>query len=178
MLVWRLFWRSLTAVTQQPSDISALITAVKDFKNSMHTNIGTNNHTQNNATTTQTQNRRPRNPYKKQKYCWTHGAFSYTSKICTQRANGHKREATFSNMLRGSTNRCFWLPSTWRCGMVANEINTKNYSPTVIPSQPHDIADTGATGYYISPNHIHTRHTYKPRPHSTCRKWPRDDTNT
>jgi len=35
--------------------------------------------------------------------------------------------------------------------MVANKINTTNYSPTVIPSQPQAIADTGATGHYISP---------------------------
>ena len=40
--------------------------------------------------------------------------------------------------------------------MVANKINTTNYSPTVIPSQPQAIADTGATGHYISPNHIRT----------------------
>ena len=99
-------------VTQQPSDISALITAVKDLQHSLHTNIGTNNHTQNNATTTQTQNRRPRNPYKNQKYCWTHGACNHTSKSCTQRAHGHKEEATFNNMFGGSTKRCFWLPST------------------------------------------------------------------
>jgi len=53
------------AVTQQPSDISTLITAGKDLQHSLHTNIGTN--IQNNATASQTQNRRPRNPYKYQK---------------------------------------------------------------------------------------------------------------
>jgi len=100
------------AVTQQPSDISALINAVNDLKNSMHTNIGHNNHPQNNTTTTQTQSRRPRNQFKNQKYCWTHGACNHTSKSCEQRAQGHKEDATFSNMLGGSTKRCFWLPST------------------------------------------------------------------
>jgi len=99
------------AVTQQPSDISALITAVNDLKNSMPTNIGHNSHPQNNATTTQTQNRRSRNPFKNQKYCWTHGACNHISKFFTQRAHGHKEEATFSNMLGGSTKRCFWLHS-------------------------------------------------------------------
>ena len=40
--------------------------------------------------------------------------------------------------------------------MVGTKLNTTTYSPTVIPPQPHAIADTGATGHYINPNHIHT----------------------
>ena len=68
-------------------------------------------------------------------------------------------------MLGGSTKRCFWLPSTWRCGMVANKVNNKSYSHTVIPPQPHAIADTGATGHYISPNHMYTCKNITPTTH-------------
>jgi len=100
------------AVTQQPSsDISALIAAVQDLQNSINPNSVTNSRTPN-TTTTPKQNRRPRNPYKNQEYCWSHGACNHTSKECTQRATGHRDEATFSNMFGGSTKRCFWLPFT------------------------------------------------------------------
>ena len=44
-----------------------------------------------------------------QKYCWTHGACNHTSGDCTKRAPGHCVEATFQNMMGGSTKRCFWI---------------------------------------------------------------------
>ena len=100
------------AVTHQPADISALISAVNDLQHSIHPTIGRNSHPRNNTTTRPTQNRRHQNLSKNQQYCWTHGACNHTSKICTERAQGHKEDATFSNMLGGSTKRCFWLPST------------------------------------------------------------------
>jgi len=129
------------AVTQQPKlDISSLIAAVKDLQNSLNISTVTNTRTPNDTTTTKL-NRRPRNPYKNQQYCWSHVACNHTSKACTQRATGHKEEATFTNMLGGSTKRCFRLRSTWRCGMVSNKVN-KSYLHALIspPPQPHAIA--------------------------------------
>jgi len=99
--------RTAAAVTQQPSpDISALIAAVKDLQNSLTSSNVTNTRTPNDTTTTK-QNRRPRNPNKNQQYCWSHGACNDTSKACTHRTAGHKKEATFTKMLGGSTKRCF-----------------------------------------------------------------------
>jgi hypothetical protein len=42
-------------------------------------------------------------------YCWTHGTTTnlrHTSKSCSRKAEGHKDDATFTNQLGGSTNRC------------------------------------------------------------------------
>ena len=46
------------------------------------------------------------------KYCWTHGACAHDGEECNNRNEGHKTEATFDNMLGGSTKDCFWLKST------------------------------------------------------------------
>jgi len=43
------------------------------------------------------------------KYCWTHGACAHTGVECTAKAEGHKEEATFSNLLNGSKKYCYWL---------------------------------------------------------------------
>ena len=43
------------------------------------------------------------------KYCWTHGACAHTSDECNKPNEGHKKDATFTDMKGGSTNRCFWL---------------------------------------------------------------------
>ena len=40
------------------------------------------------------------------KYCWTHGAGNHSSAECNRRAVGHKREATLTNKLGGSTAYC------------------------------------------------------------------------
>jgi hypothetical protein len=48
-----------------------------------------------------------------QNYCWTHGACSHIGKDCNKPATGHKQDATFINMMNGSTKNCFWIaPST------------------------------------------------------------------
>ena len=46
---------------------------------------------------------------KNSSYCWTHGACNHQSKDCENPADGHKKTATFQNMMKGSTKRCFWL---------------------------------------------------------------------
>jgi hypothetical protein len=45
-------------------------------------------------------------------YCWTHGACAHSSTDCNNKAPGHQVTATFTNMQGGSTNQCFWLPSS------------------------------------------------------------------
>ena len=47
-----------------------------------------------------------------QKYCWSHGACAHTGAECNTPATGHQTLATFANMMNGSTNNCYWLPST------------------------------------------------------------------
>ena len=51
-----------------------------------------------------------RTSQKNSSYCWTHGACNHSSKDCENPADGHKKTATFQNMQKGSTKRCFWLP--------------------------------------------------------------------
>ena len=47
-----------------------------------------------------------------QNYCWTHGACSHIGKDCNKPATGHKQDATFTNMMGGSTKNCFWIAPT------------------------------------------------------------------
>ena len=42
-------------------------------------------------------------------YCHTHGSCAHPSSACETPAEGHQSDATFSNMMGGSTNRCYWL---------------------------------------------------------------------
>lgn len=55
------------------------------------------------------QNQRRQTAKKPRKYCWTHGACAHSSTDCNTPAQGHKKEATFNQMMNGSTNGCFWL---------------------------------------------------------------------
>jgi hypothetical protein len=43
------------------------------------------------------------------KCCHAHGACAHDSSGCRTPAQGHQNAATFSNMMDGSTNGCFWL---------------------------------------------------------------------
>lgn len=45
-------------------------------------------------------------------YCWTHGCCAHDGHGCDKRAPGHKVEATFANMMGGSTKNCYWLTQT------------------------------------------------------------------
>ena len=45
------------------------------------------------------------------KYCWTHGDCAHLVSECNTKANGHQVQATFTNMLNGSTAYCYWLPT-------------------------------------------------------------------
>ena len=46
------------------------------------------------------------------KYCWTHGVCAHTGTDCNTPATGNQEQATFTNMMNGSTTRCYWLPPT------------------------------------------------------------------
>jgi hypothetical protein len=46
------------------------------------------------------------------KYCWTHGACAHNGSECNHPKEGHKKDATFSNRMEGSTKDCFWLSSS------------------------------------------------------------------
>jgi hypothetical protein len=43
------------------------------------------------------------------KYCWSHGACAHNGTECNTKATGHKNEATFTNMMGGSTRGCYWI---------------------------------------------------------------------
>ena len=45
------------------------------------------------------------------KYCWTHGACAHSGAECNTAATGHNSQATFTNMMDGSTQNCYWLPT-------------------------------------------------------------------
>jgi hypothetical protein len=42
-------------------------------------------------------------------YCWSHGACAHTGTDCNRPAPGHQPTATFSNMMEGSKNGCYWI---------------------------------------------------------------------
>jgi hypothetical protein len=42
-------------------------------------------------------------------YCWSHGSCAHAGKTCNTPATGHQNEATFDNMMNGSTTGCYWL---------------------------------------------------------------------
>ena len=46
---------------------------------------------------------------KERLYCWTHGSCAHNGKDCKNPKEGHKKEATFSNMMSGSTKECYWI---------------------------------------------------------------------
>jgi hypothetical protein len=50
-----------------------------------------------------------RGPRPTPQYCWSHGSCHHNSAACASQAEGHKPEATFQNMLGGSTKRCYWI---------------------------------------------------------------------
>lgn len=41
------------------------------------------------------------------KYCWSHGSCAHLGTECNTKAAGHQNDATFANMMGGSTNGCY-----------------------------------------------------------------------
>ena len=54
----------------------------------------------------------PGNSTLPRKYCWSHGTCAHTDSECNTPSPGHQIAASFSNMMNGSTNNCYWLPPT------------------------------------------------------------------
>ena len=47
------------------------------------------------------------------KYCFTHGCCAHSGAECKNPGDNHKKEATFANMMGGSTKNCYWItPNT------------------------------------------------------------------
>jgi hypothetical protein len=46
------------------------------------------------------------------KYCWSHGTCTHTGVKCKTPSTGHQPQATFPNMLNGSTSGCYWLSTS------------------------------------------------------------------
>ena len=82
-------------------DILMKLEAKIDNKTSNATNNGKNGN----------KGKKPKKTKNVQNYCWTHGACSHVGSDCNNPANGHKKEATFTNMMNGSTKNCFWIPA-------------------------------------------------------------------
>ena len=43
------------------------------------------------------------------KYCFTHGCCAHSGADCKNPGENHKKEATFANMMGGSTKNCYWI---------------------------------------------------------------------
>ena len=86
------------APAQDPT-ITKLIAELQELKASIAT-----------GTTTPTPNpKRKKKEKGERKYCWTHGWCAHAGADCKNPAEGHKNEATNTNMMGGSTKNCFWI---------------------------------------------------------------------
>ena len=94
---------TIKELLQKMSDLEAEVKAAKSSTTT--DNTGTNNGSN--------KNKSKKNKEKKdRKYCWSHGACAHSGTECNNRKDGHKQDATFQNMMGGSTKDCYWLPST------------------------------------------------------------------
>jgi hypothetical protein len=104
--------------TELQSRESAMMVQMQDMMRTMMRNDNRNNN--NNGRDRNQQHRgrgrgrgrsNDRNPQRSQTraYCWTHGACAHPSDACNSPSERHNSQATFSNMLNGSTNGCYWL---------------------------------------------------------------------
>ena len=76
-------------------------------------------------------------------------------------STGHQEQATFANIINGSTTHCYWLP-TWRFGTApaflynSDRNNLSCYTITVSAlvspqySNRYAIIDSGATDYFVT----------------------------
>ena len=91
------------ATTSQDPLIQELLKEVKELRADRSTTTVTPS---SGTTSDNKQKKREKGP---RKYCWTHGACAHSSSECNKPKEGHKKDATFSNMLNGSTYKCFWI---------------------------------------------------------------------
>ena len=79
--------------------MDTLLTTIQDLKKEITTLKGSRNNTINKEI-----NPRTGKPWRR--YCWTHGCCTHGSKDCTNKAAGHKDDATFKNRQGGSNKNC------------------------------------------------------------------------
>ncbi len=104
-------------------------------------------------------------------YCWTHRHCCnehHTSATCSNKAVGHRDDATASNTIGGSTRDKGWDTAGTLWGGMANlvycddnQLLKNNYyfalsttpacNPTQLPSSHTGIANSGASGFYFAP---------------------------
>jgi hypothetical protein len=87
------------------------------------------------------------------KYCYTHGNCAHSGANCKTPTDDYIKDATYSNMQGGSTNRCHWLCPYGSVLNFTKHIQLVDQNTRVSPSSNlanHTaIADTGATGHYL-----------------------------
>ena len=103
---------SLPSTTSSTTDdtLQLLLTKFEDLESEVKAakiNSGTGSGSDGNK-----KNKKKKKEQKDRKYCWTHGSCAHDGKECNNPNEGHKKEATFANMLGGSTKDCYWLQST------------------------------------------------------------------
>ena len=75
---------------------------LKEIKDDMKDVKSNNNKQKRNSQNNDNNNTR----YRRDKYCWSHGACNHDSKNCRKRLQGHKEEATFNDRMGGSDKFC------------------------------------------------------------------------
>ena len=92
-------------------------------------------------------------------YCHTHGACTHTSKECKWPKSGHKKEATFKNMMGGSTaycQQCSWKDGTESSLLkIKQNLNTLSIVPLLTSNPVIAKADSGASNHYWRPQDTH-----------------------
>ena len=91
------------ATSSQDPLLQQLLKEVKELKAERHASTTDASPSSNKDSKPKKREKGPR------KYCWSHGACAHSSAECNKPKDGHKKEATFSNMMDGSTYKCFWI---------------------------------------------------------------------
>ena len=102
--------RDAALVTQMQQMMQQLMTDTSGQNGRQHNNRGgrgrTGNRSRANNNNSNTNNIRTPMP---RQYCWTHGCCAHNGSQCNYKATGHKNDATFHNMMGGSTTGCYWM---------------------------------------------------------------------
>ena len=103
----------VSATSVQTSTTEDTITKLLKKMNDLEEEIKAAKTTSSNDNTNGSNKKTKKKKEKKDRiYCWSHGACAHSGKDCNKTKDGHKKEATFQNMMGGSTKDCYWLPST------------------------------------------------------------------
>ena len=92
--------------SEMMTQFQEMLTFLRSANNVQSTPVSANRINNNNITK---KNNTSKSQNQHHNYCWTHGSCAHTSKECNHKADGHKDDATFSNMLGGASSDCYWL---------------------------------------------------------------------